>query len=602
MPRWRGQYRSPERRRRLREVIEEVEVVEDNRSLKWIREPLRPVVDVPLETLEDHPGFNDVNPREEYRAIDATATLLMSRIYILLFQFIGGRFEISTDAFQGHRVLERSNMTSADLSIQEYWFRGLMRWDALQFMFIAQYGYIFEHSLAFLPAFPWATGALGASAADYYRALVGPVHKTTMTLLMGLIINTFTFLQAGHVLYFITLRISKSQKAAIISTILFAFNPASIFFTSFYSESLYTLVTFGAIFLLLEMKVSDDFPFFLRLSGAVMIMMLGCVIRGNGILNVGYLGWFLTREIFWTMEEAPKQRRVVPSNIFPRRRSRYAREDEGEVSRPLKCTFLLKRGRTVAFARLFFGCFILTMAVVFAVSLWVAYGNHQSDNFCNSRAFMRVPQQFREYAQQNRLTVIGETRRMPWCAWLEKNKNTVQATYGFPVWYPVVQRKYWRVGHFAYWSVKKIPCFLMAAPAMLLTLIAIRGTFRDLARRNLTNIWMCLLHQDHLLPYAIHSAVILYFGIFYINAEVFTRMIFSSSPFLYVYYSQWLAQQTSPAVPEGRVSYFLDHTMLYPPYLVSSIFNDRYGRLFYLYFFAYFVFGTVMHAMFLPFT
>lgn len=48
-----------------------------------------------------------------------------------------------------------------------------------------------------------------------------------------------------------------------------------------------------------------------------------------------------------------------------------------------------------------------------------------------------------------------------------------------PSFYAAVQQKYWNVKSFGYWKLKKIPCFLMALPAVL---IVFYGCYRELRR------------------------------------------------------------------------------------------------------------------------
>lgn len=51
--------------------------------------------------------------------------------------------------------------------------------------------------------------------------------------------------------------------------------------------------------------------------------------------------------------------------------------------------------------------------------------------------------------------------------------------YPIPSFYKHVQEKYWQVEPFGYWQIKKLPCFMMAAPAIFIVLY---GFFFELSR------------------------------------------------------------------------------------------------------------------------
>lgn len=65
------------------------------------------------------------------------------------------------------------------------------------------------------------------------------------------------------------------------ASILFCFNPASIFYSSIYSESLYALLSIGGLYFL--MSGANNFA-------ALWFALSGCV-RSNGVLNAGYIGF-----------------------------------------------------------------------------------------------------------------------------------------------------------------------------------------------------------------------------------------------------------------------------------------------------------------------
>ncbi|KAK1548900.1 hypothetical protein Q3G72_035349 [Acer saccharum] len=105
--------------------------------------------------------------------------------------------------------------------------------------------------------------------------------------LCGYAVSNVAFLFAAVYFYRLAVVMLKDPEAAFRASVLFCFNPASIFYSSIYSESLYALFSVGGLYYLI--------------SGAKNIAVLwlalsGCA-RSNGVLNAGYF-------CFQTMHQA----------------------------------------------------------------------------------------------------------------------------------------------------------------------------------------------------------------------------------------------------------------------------------------------------------
>lgn len=138
-------------------------------------------------------------------------------------------------------------------------FAFLNSWDSIHFLNIAEKGYTYEHGLPFFPLLPYISRAL--SFCD---------HLTT-----GIVLNNISFVVSALVLYKISL-MKFSRDTSMVATLLFIFNPASVIFSSFYTESLFTLIFLLGYFYTTKNKM---------LKASVLFGLSG-LCRSNGILFV----------------------------------------------------------------------------------------------------------------------------------------------------------------------------------------------------------------------------------------------------------------------------------------------------------------------------
>ncbi|KAJ9540537.1 hypothetical protein OSB04_027043, partial [Centaurea solstitialis] len=151
-------------------------------------------------------------------------------------------------------------------------------WDSVYFVRIAQCGYEYEQTYAFLPLLPLCISFVSQTVLQPLIPLVG--HRAVLAL-SGYLLSNILFVFAALFLYRLSVIILKDSEASLRASILFCFNPASIFYSSIYSESLYALLSIGGLYFLM--------------SGANNLAVLwlafsGCA-RSNGVLNAGYIGF-----------------------------------------------------------------------------------------------------------------------------------------------------------------------------------------------------------------------------------------------------------------------------------------------------------------------
>ncbi|EES03089.1 GPI mannosyltransferase 2 [Sorghum bicolor] len=148
-------------------------------------------------------------------------------------------------------------------------------WDGVHFARPAECGYEYEQSFAFLPLLP---ASLALLARSLFAPLVPILGYRAVLVLSGYVLNNVAFVAAAAYFYRLSLLILKDQKAAYRASVLFCFNPASVFYSSLYSESLYALFSLGGMFYLFSGANTV----------AVIMLALSGSARSNGALNAGY--------------------------------------------------------------------------------------------------------------------------------------------------------------------------------------------------------------------------------------------------------------------------------------------------------------------------
>ncbi|KAL6623255.1 hypothetical protein ACP70R_033134 [Stipagrostis hirtigluma subsp. patula] len=148
-------------------------------------------------------------------------------------------------------------------------------WDGVHFARAAECGYEYEQSFAFLPLLP---ASLALLARSLFAPLVPVLGYRAVLVISGYVLNNLAFVAAAAYFCRLSALILKDQKAAYRASVLFCFNPASVFYSSLYSESLYALFSLGGLFYLFS-GANTVAMIMLALSGSA---------RSNGALNAGY--------------------------------------------------------------------------------------------------------------------------------------------------------------------------------------------------------------------------------------------------------------------------------------------------------------------------
>lgn len=169
-------------------------------------------------------------------------------------------------------------------------FSGLRRWDAIHFLQIARFGYIYENCLAFFPGYP----LLFIRPFGYFLNKI--FIASNAYLLSGISINFLIGLFNTYLLFQLGLKYNLTLNHSYWSAFLYAINPATIFFIAPYSESLFLFTQ-----LLGHNYLKTDQIFY-----SCLCFGLGSTIRSNGIVSFGFIFYYYMKKIY------QKRRLILP--------------------------------------------------------------------------------------------------------------------------------------------------------------------------------------------------------------------------------------------------------------------------------------------------
>jgi len=154
---------------------------------------------------------------------------------------------------------------------------GFTRWDSEWLLHIAHHGYRYEQSLAFFPLYPLVVHVLYQLTSPWLPFL----HDKDIILLCAVCVNIAAFLLAGLILFKLTNQVFQNPRLSQITIILFSINPAIIFMTTTYTESLFCLLVFTGLWCLHSNHT----------WATALLFSLATLTRSNGIVLSGYLVW-----------------------------------------------------------------------------------------------------------------------------------------------------------------------------------------------------------------------------------------------------------------------------------------------------------------------
>mgnify|MGYP001792912205 CR=1 FL=1 len=153
--------------------------------------------------------------------------------------------------------------------------------------------------------------------------------------------------------------------------------------------------------------------------------------------------------------------------------------------------------------------------------------------------------------------------------------------YSLPISYAYIQKNHWNVGFLNYYELKQFPNFMLATPVILLSLFTVKVYISkcsdSLVETKHFRRWIDSPAM-RFLPYAFHLMFLVVYGVMSVHVQILTRLIYSSSPLIYLHMARYAAQYFNTSTKSRLFKAVMANYVLY------------------------FVVGTLLHSNFLPWT
>ncbi|XP_062554175.1 GPI mannosyltransferase 2 [Armigeres subalbatus] len=484
--------------------------------------------------------------------ISITSLALLSRLLVIALQIISNHLIPDHDAGVFLAPRDPEAIPGKFDGLVQTVLGGLHRWDSQYFLHISEHGYSYENTLAFFPLFPFIIKIIasvlgGNSSLVTYREL---------SLVIAVLLNVIFFVLAAKALYKLSNVVLGNKKKSELAVILFCFNPASIFFTAPYTESLYSWLSFAVM-----AQCIDDINSIL----ITVPLSLSILCRSNGMLNIGFLLFFYMR-------------RILSQNSFHN---------------------IICIGSKL---------FSILIIIIFHYGIAQVYSYYL---FCFEQKFS-FPLHVKEYAVAHNLVLAGNktAESSPWCSnYLPLSYSYVQSHYwnvGFMQYYELKQLPNFLLALPAIYLVVSNSCKYIHENWDFCARI---GLLR-LSKKQLKNMRN---YDRNAFVFIAHALFLALFSVFFVHVQVTTRMLASSSPVLYWFAAEYFTgdkafirrqviRKLSRQVQDGTepCAHVENHVELTEILDIKSMNLKQLSVL--TYFIGYAVIGTVLFSNFLPWT
>lgn len=366
----------------------------------------------------------------------------------------------SADAFTPPEEKYTSNL---DHSLRTL-FDGFVKWDAIYFHFIAVNGYLYENTLAFFPLLPIMIKTL----ANFSYVLSPPWSLSTHMIVVGVVFNLICNVLSSIQLYRLSKLMHLSESISLASALLFLINPASVFFSALYSESLYCFLLITAlVFLHGNAYVRSCF-----------FLFLGVFCRSNGLVNIGFACYYQLLLLFdW-----------------------------------------ISTNRNPAVDVVYRLC-VIPITIALVSSPYFLFQCYASFLYC-SQSRTDYPSFLMPRSPSKKLLLYARELQVP-TPFSYSSSNIPSWCPDVPLTsYSALQKKFWNVGFMRYYEWKQLPNFILAIPVLIISIVTIRrfchsagGTFFSLGFKGHRK-------QQLLLPHIYHLCFLFVYGVANVHIQV----------------------------------------------------------------------------------
>ncbi|GFO19104.1 GPI mannosyltransferase 2 [Plakobranchus ocellatus] len=538
-----------------------------------------------------------------------------SRLLIVLLQLASNVALPDHDADVFNPPVNKTDFGHLD-SIVHQMLGGFRRWDAIYFTHIMQYGYSYENCIAFFPFFPWL-----ASAAVNVLSSLQLLHVSSWILLISIVVNITLFALTSLGLYKLGKDVLKDEYIAYYAALFFCINPASIFMTAPYSETLYF---FSLVYALNGLNANAKYA-------ASLLIGLGVFTRSNGLIGTGFVLHSIAKSFLASCHYM------------------YILYQRSPI-------VLSKQKVLLIVTKAALQTLVCSLLCVFPFFTFQYYTYLK---FClpESRTAGNLEPSIIAYGRERGYHIQGDNPSS-WCY------------DSIPLSYSYIQRQHWGVGFLQYYTWIQLPNFLLAFPIVCLSLRACYHFFnldrkaalylglwdfravslhRTLMRKKLdsveydeagfrepgnvnSNTEFFLSNRNpggfeqpevpqslkqmpsvsDTVVFTIHLISLVTFGCLFVHIQVLTRLLCSSSPLIYWYCGTLfvskcqrpILMQSSSGGLQGFAVAAMNklHLHFIATLLSSWSCLSQELKCIVAYFILYFIIGTVMFSNFLPWT
>lgn len=367
-----------------------------------------------------------------------------------------------------------------------WWLKAFTKWDSAHFLTIAKDGYTHDKSTAFMPFFPLCI-RMGKTLLEFLVIPTTYCKDDDLYILSALIINSLAFAMTSVILKHLSTKWGYDQDRRLRNIFfLHICNPANIFFTTCYSESLFSLFSWtGMLLNTYDVSIWSVIPYTIASS-----------VRSNGILNATLMFMKLLHVVMVYLQPSITTDQDIDSKVVQR-----------------KSRSNIKRLSSIIISNVIALAIMMPSVIIDLINI---------SRFCNANndAIGRYNSHCRSVATENSIIIFDIISVSDYFQYIHINDG--QSYYGY------IQSKYWDVGFLKYYVIKQLPNFLLTIP-MLVVLSWLNAEWK----RVLSESSNKKMYQElkHLLFHLAFHVIIIYL---LANVQILSRVLLSSCPFVFV--------------------------------------------------------------------